>query len=1099
MNESSTRLDLFAVPLRGTQAIEASAGTGKTYTITGLYIRLLLEQALEVSQILVVTYTKAATAELRTRIRERLADVVATLSGGTPPDEFCERLVAEIPDRRRARLLCERALRQMDEASVFTIHGFCQRALEDAAFESGSAFASEMIQDQAHWVEECVEDFWRSFVQDREPGFLRYLLDEKKSSPATLAQEMKHWLGRPYLKILGPDVHAEFDNPYELERRLLRRKMLEWLNEELPRRKARHRQLYFDDLLLNLREALVKGPRSEPLANRIRYRFRAALIDEFQDTDPVQYQIFSHLYGGREEPVFLVGDPKQAIYGFRGADIFAYLEAREAAQARHSLEENWRTDPALIGGVNTLFSATAVPFVFPEIEFHPASPAIRPPTMPRPEVDLGGLEKSPLRIWFADREDESAKPLSGTDVEADFVAATADEIARLLSMGAAGEARIGDENIRGRNIAVLVQNHAQAELVRAALARRGVGSVRKGTGSVFATREASELELVLLAIADPTRERRIRAALATSFHGFDAAGIYAVAQSETEWDALQEHFRELRDRYAQEGAASMLALWLERNHVVGRLLSGEDGDRALTNLFHLLELLRAEGRRQRQGLDRLLAWFADHRRKAAGKEKGEQTAEELVLRLESDENLVEIATIHGSKGLEYDLVFCPFTYKASQRKQDDVFDFHDPRDDWKATLDLGSPARDANWSAHAREELANRLRLLYVALTRARHFCVCTWGAMKNGNESAMGWLLLPHEENGVAADAVGRPDSDFLADLDELERASDGSIRVERLSERLRKSSSAAPIKEGLPLKFVARELGRSVRASRWTTSFSALTAGRSAERRDHDPLLPGEVGERGRQGPPAGRTNDIFSFPRGAKPGLCLHQIFETIDFQEQNPEVLAEVVQSNLEAFRFSLQWQDAVVEMVGDVLQTALESSGGVRLADVSRAQRLDELEFYYPAQTITLVDLNALLERHGQPGLGRSARDGDLPTPLTQGYVKGFIDLVFEAQGRFYLVDYKSNWLGAGLEDYAREHLPAAMEEHLYTFQYLTYTVALHRMLEHRLPDYDYDRHFGGVRYLFLRGMRPAIGMQSGIFADKPSRALIEDFDQLLGR
>ena len=1093
MSDSSERLDLFAVPLLGTQAIEASAGTGKTYTITGLYIRLLLEQDLEVSQILVVTYTKAATAELRTRIRERLVDVVAALSGRTPSDAFCARLIAEVSDPARARLLCERALRQLDEAAVFTIHGFCQRALEDAAFESGSPFASDMIQDQARWIEECAEDFWRSFIQDRDPAFLQFLLEEKKYSPEKFAQELKRWLGRPYLTILDPDSAEEGEDSHELELRALRVEMLRWLDKELRRRKTEHRQLYFDDLLLNLSRALTDGPRRESLARRIRHRFRAALIDEFQDTDPVQYEIFEHLYGGRKEPVFLVGDPKQAIYGFRGADIFSYLTAREAAAARHSLEENWRADPELIRGVNTLFSATDVPFVFPEIEFHPARPATRPESAPRKQAHLDGLEHGPLRIWFADREDEAAKPLSGTDVEAAFVAATADEIARLLSLGARGEARIGADSLRGRNIAVLVQNHAQAELVRAALARRGVGSVRKGTGSVFATREAAELELVLLAIADPTRERRIRAALATSFHGFDAARIYAVAQTERDWDELQEHFRSLREQYAQEGVASMLALWLERNRVVARLLAGEDGDRALTNLLHLLELLRAEGRRQRQGLDRLLGWFADHRRDASQSGKGEQTADELVLRLESDENLVEISTIHGSKGLEYDVVFCPFTYRSSRQNPDEVFDFHDPNNGWKAMLDPGSRDREKNWAAHQKEEWANRLRLLYVALTRARHVCVCTWGAMKNGHESAMGWLLLPHDEVGVAPGAVDRPDEDFLADLGQLEQASEGSIRVERLSDRNVGSVGAVSRAASADQDFVARRLGRAVRATRWTTSFSALTAGRLAERPDHDPLLLGESPE------PPSAGNDIFSFPRGAKPGLCLHQIFENIDFQEKDPEVLAGIVEKTLGSFHFAPHWQDVVVKMVGDVLATNLEPAGGVCLSEVSRDQRLDELEFFYPAKTITLDSLNELLQRHGHPALSRSARDGDLPTPLTQGYVKGFIDLVFEAQGRFYLVDYKSNWLGGRLEEYARERLPVAMEEHLYTFQYLTYSIALHRMLEHRVPEYDYEQHFGGVRYLFLRGIQPRAGMEFGIFADKPSRALIDEFDELLGR
>ncbi|MFP6665374.1 MAG: exodeoxyribonuclease V subunit beta [Deltaproteobacteria bacterium] len=1086
MSQDSRRLDLFAVPLGGTQAIEASAGTGKTWTITGLYVRLLLETDFEVPDILVVTYTKAATAELRTRIRQRLGAVGRALAGIEGGDDFCKDIVARVgEDGGRARLRCERALHQLDEASVFTIHGFCQRALEDAAFESGSAFASEMLQDQEEWIRTCVEDFWRQQVQGRDPDFLQYLLVKKKYTPAKLQGEVEKWIGRPYFRRLPP---APVEDVQAAELNGLRADLLDWLDAELPRRKAERRQLYFDDLLLNLRNALASEQRGARLAARIRRRFRAALIDEFQDTDPIQYEIFSGIYGGQDNPVFLVGDPKQAIYGFRGADIFAYLKARESAAARHSLEENWRTVPRLIAGVNALFERAEDPFVFSQIEFHPAAPAERD----RPKVTLGGLEKSPLRVWFIEREDGVGKPQKAKAVRDRILRKLADEIAGLLEAGRKGEACIGDESVSGRNIAVLVANGSEAEAVRGALARRGVASVRRGRENVFASREAEELERVLLAIADPARERRIRAALATGLHGLDAAAIYAIAQTESEWDAVQQHFRELRDQHFAEGVSAMLAHWLSANKVVARLLSAAGGERALTNLLHLLELLRAEGMRQRQGIDRLVAWFAEHRRlaKLAG---GTTGADELVVRLESDENLVQIVTIHSCKGLEYDFVFCPFTHAARKLGSGNpMVDFHDEKDDWRPTLDLGSEAQDEHRQTQAREELANRLRLLYVALTRAKHACVFTWGSIENAENSALGWLLLPRDANGDADKAaLAGSDESLRVVLEELRLASGGALAIESIADDLNAGVNVAAPGAGEVTQFVARQLSRRIRTTRWTTSFSALTAGRGAERRDHDsgaaPAMAAAM--------PPGRS--IFSFPKGAVPGVCLHRIFEKIDFQNQDPDARRAHIIAALAAFRFDPEWLPVVEQMVDDVLHTSLEVDGSVLLADVARTRRLDEVEFHYPAATITLDDLNALLARHGLAGLGSSARDEELPTPLTQGYVKGYIDLVFESGGRFYLVDYKSNWLGPQLEDYAAPRLPSVMQEQLYTLQYLTYTVAVHRMLQRRLSDYDYDRHFGGVRYLFLRGMRPLLGSASGVFAHRPPRALVEEFDERL--
>lgn len=1091
MSTSISSFDPAGARLHGMQVIEASAGTGKTWTITGLYLRLVLEQGLPVSRILVVTFTKAATAELRDRIRSLLIDAARALETRQTDNPLLAAMLARLDEdeeRARAGRRCRAALQQLDEAAIFTIHSFCQRALEDAAFDSGTAFRREVESNDRGWKLACIEDFWRRKLASTDREFLEFLVTKKKLSPEKLLDAVGGWTSKPYLLLREAEDPDKQD-----EERLgrLRQELLEWLDQEMPRRKAEARRICFDDLLLDLRAALNCKDRGNRLAARLRERFSAALIDEFQDTDPIQYKIFERIYAGSDLPVFLVGDPKQAIYGFRGADIFAYLGAREQAAESHTLSHNWRSEPRLINAVNQLFSAAPDPFVFPQIAFQAATAAPKE----RPEASLLGMESAPLEVWIPGDGVDGNEELNADVARASVAKAVAGRIRNLLDAGRSGEAHIGEEGVEGRHIAVLVKTHKEAEEVRRALAAVGVAAVRVGSGNVFASREAQELERVLMAIAEPGQERRIRGALATSFHEFDAAAIYKIAQTDRDWDDLQESFRRWRETWQSAGAATMFAQWMEEMNVVGHLLASVEGERALTNLLHLLELLRAEAQRQHQSIERLVAWLAERRSEASDRQ--DRAPEEHLLRLESDENLVEIVTVHSSKGLEYDIVFCPYTFTGRSRRAQSkpLVGFHDPDAGWQSVLDFGSAEKERARECAENEERAESLRLLYVALTRARRACVCSFGPVKGAHNSALGWLLRSGEE--APASVVGSGWEEVLAAAAER---SEGAIRVRSVSdvvladeacaERLVASGEGGAAHDE-SVDHQARRLSRRVRASRWTTSFSQLARGRGADLRDRDTHEEPAADGAGSFG------HDIFAFPRGAKPGVCLHKIFETVDFAEAESDARAATTRRILGQFGYGEEWAPAVSKMVEDVLATALDESGTIRLADISRAARLDEAEFHYPAARVTLGDLNTLLTRHGLPALSTAARDGDLPTPLTQGYLKGYIDLLFEADGRFYLADYKSNWLGARVEDYRAARLPAVMEEHLYTIQYLAYSIALHRMLGQRIAGYDYEQHFGGVRYLFVRGMRPELGVGHGVFAHRPPQALVEEFDARL--
>ena len=777
-------LKVLDVSLPGIHAVEASAGTGKTYNITGLYLRLLLETDLTPERILVVTYTVAATSELRTRIRtgiqealEAFAEKNAQDAKGEeykPPRNLVGELVERSSNTERAYRRLGNALRTFDEAAIFTIHGFCQRVLAESAFESGAPLASEMLGDQNELLAECVEDFWRRETYQGSPLWVRYVLDAGLD-PSKLRSEIASLVGRPFAEVLVPDVpdvvgdeaqyarlferartewaakrptvlqllqapglsrskykassiqnwgdemdlmlagttpsiklfkmfhkftpdglregtnknketptHPFFETCGEILRvqaglqpnyfaRLckMRADLLQFCSDELRRRKEERRVRWFDDLLIDLDDALRSEATGAALAETLRERYGAALIDEFQDTDPLQYSIFNQIYRDSEAPVFLVGDPKQAIYAFRGADVFAYLEARRDARDRYTLDENYRSDAGVVEGVNAIFRANDDPFVLADIPFQSARPAYG-------EV-AAEFRKStglpPVRAWFLPRG-EDAK-LGSSDALEWLAEATADEIARLLQSGTEIPAKGGPGvPIHGGHIAVLVRSHSQGLRVRRALSARGIAAVELSQHSVFGSTEAEEMERILAGIAEPTDERLVRGALSTTLLGVTAEQLVQLSESEQGWDDETASFHEYRRVWLADGFGQMFRRLLRSRKIAERLLDGPDGERRLTNLLQIGELLTSEATTKHSGAEKLLQWLAT-RRSVSGS-NGASPFEHL-LRLESDENLVQISTLHNSKGLEYPIVFVPFAWTSSKSDRNPPFvTFHKP-------------------------------------------------------------------------------------------------------------------------------------------------------------------------------------------------------------------------------------------------------------------------------------------------------------------------------------------------------------------------------------------------------------------------------------
>ena len=1164
-------LDLLHTPLSGRHLIEAAAGTGKTYAITALYTRLVIEDGRRPDDLLVVTYTEAACAELKDRVRARLAEMAAALGGDSVADAFATDLAARYRGRQEdLRTAADRltlALMDLDRSAIFTIHGFCRRVLAESAFDCGFPFETEFVEDDRSLLGEVIDDYWRrqapcwhpvlaaSFLHAgltpaallgpmREitgvlrahgPGALAFpaLVPPGDFDPAPIERALDLWRrdGAAIRDLLdNSDALKRNDKAYrqdvldgyyqalaawergevrtglivaigaltpeklaaaEMKRHddplpqhpffsacaeimaaleaarhgLLHALALECFSE-LPRRKEAAGVISFDDLLTGVRDALRQPESGPSLARWIAARYPVALIDEFQDTDPVQFEIFDRVYGpGGGKALFMVGDPKQAIYGFRGADVFSYLTAAAGPGMRlHTLDTNWRSVPGLVRAVNDLFSRPE-PFALKDISYHPIAPC------PRPGRVLTGkaAPAAPLVLHcFADQSRADAREAAARE--------TARLVRNLLAAAKRGEVMLGGEGrpLSAGDIAVLVRGHRQGEMVRRALGALGIYPAVKSRQVVWESAEAAQLAAIMRAVAAPADTVALRGALCTTMLG---SGVLLF--DDAQCDAAAGRFAGYLTTWRSAGPAAMLFRLLEEEGVWTRLAALEGGERALTNTRHLIELLQEAAGSGDLSPEGLVTWFG-RRLHDPG------TDEEAILRLESDSALVQIVTIHASKGLQYPVVFCPFPWETPTRSKNEPL-FARCHEQGGVVADFGTDAYGRRLAAEENEAFSEEMRLLYVALTRAESACYVFWGRVKNRNRilpcehSPLGYLL----SHALGAGPLGELDSeDHRQRLAAWSAATAGTVQVRDFDDGPPPARLAPAVTApNLSPPPVSRR-----RLNPWlgVRSFSSLHQGGAEPlaAADNDEVQVGSTAPL-REAAAEG----IFAFPRGPGAGSCLHAIFERLDFQEQDPEVIAALVAEQLALYGIDPAWNTVVCELLAETTHTALADAGPT-LAAIPRSQRLDELEFYYTVPGLGDDELRALF---AAPGASRPLSAAPSPT----AFMKGFIDLVFEWQGRFYIVDYKSNHLGDTLADYAPGRLAGAMTAAGYDLQYHIYTVALHRYLGRRLPGYEYERHFGGIFYLFLRGLRREQGPAYGVYAARPSWDRVAALDACL--
>lgn len=1191
--------DSLKIDPSGCNLIEASAGTGKTYAIASLYVRLVVEnEQYKPENILVVTFTEAATKELRDRIRKRLREARDAASGSVTSDPFLLELMSSEhpgwPGREAALARLDLALQSFDCAAISTIHGFCSRALQENAFESGSLFDTELVTNQKELINQIVDDFWRfNFFAADAP--LLPLAQAKKWSPETFAKFLKGKLTNPVLKIVPECTPGEIDkirsdckktydslcglwittrdeieqillndpglsrsqknyhltevipeliegmstfvstgtpfaffdgckkltasymnidgnfikkygppnNPFFMlwdELVALVDKMaitvygdlITFAKKRLPERKAAMNVRFFDDLLADLHQALI-GPSGTVLAERMRGKYRAALIDEFQDTDQIQFKIFSNVFKEGSLPLFLIGDPKQAIYSFRGADIYAYLEARDGVpeKQRHTMALNWRSSGKLVEAVNHLFSLNKNhPLVidglsYPEVKVPEAA------SEQQKELHVGDRNPSPLQVWFFSREEKEKKYIPHNRSMPTIVSAVTEEIAGLLEDASEGKATIGTASsakaVAPGDIAVIVRGHKQAKLIYDSLQMRGIPAVVRSDQSVFQTPEASELRTVLNALSEPGHESRVRASLATSIMGIKAHEIAHTfdADGEADWEKRLDSFREYHDLWKKYGFMAMFRTFLDIEGVRARFLSMPGGERSITNLLQCGELLHTEALASHLGVDALCTWFSEQ---VTTPPEGE----EHQIRLESDEKAVKILTIHVSKGLEFPIVFCPFLWGG-------VFDSSDTvvaHEGYELVADFGSDKFEEHRRAAMDESLAENVRLLYVAVTRAKYRCYVAWGRFRYAESSALAYLFhSPAKAPGSSSyeDLAGImetiSDSEMIEKIQSL--VSEGCIDlvigpVEEYAVDYTRTTIEAD-------QFSCRTMKAAIESDWRVTSFSSLIDGHesSPEYPDHD-SSDEPVQLRGEE---STAKSSVFAFPKGADPGTFLHSVFEKVNFAENDAEKRKELVVRLLKSSVYDIKYADMVCNMVTTVINSEL--SEGIRLSGLQPGNWVQEMEFYFPLKSINSKSFARFFKTFGissRVDLGRVA--DSLNFQSVKGMLLGFIDLVFCHGGKYYIIDWKSNFLGLQLDNYSQDNLIREMERKLYPLQYLIYTVAVNRYLERRIPDYSYDTGFGGVYYLFLRGIDNALP-NNGIYFDRPDAALVKELSQCL--
>lgn len=1185
----------FDFKLENTILIEASAGTGKTYTITTIYTRLVID-GYRPDSILVVTFTEAAAAELKLRIRKRLLGAISILdeldfeieTNSKSDHEFSEYLKKGTEKEVKYKKQClKNAINFFDEASILTIHSFCLKMLKENAFESRTLFNIELSADSSLLEKEICFDYFAEKINDLDPLFLKYL-KKKGFVPDKLIRKFSTLLSRPDIELMPEamefkDVFDEYrdivknikgyidhksheikefiqndsginklsykknlvenwleqihnqlsdtgentvfemneqgDSLYKFTLTRLNEKLkpecdlpdyefftlcqnlfelsqvfennilnleisyFKYLKTRLLKNRERLGIVFFNDLINDLANAL-HGNNSRTLVSVIQEKYKAVLIDEFQDTDQTQYSIFSKIFANRKNLFCMIGDPKQAIYGFRGGDIFAYFNAVSDSKKVYTLDKNYRSDPLLVESVNAVFKKNQNPFLYEKISFYP----VTTPETSENRLFRKNKEASCLKFLFLDKEKTNAHVdkkefITKTWANDNIPLIAAADIAELLN----SNTLLQERKIKPSDIAVLVRKNDQAKKISKALELYQIPSHIYSNDSVFNSKEAMEMKDLLYAVLEPENTGYLKAALLTGIFQFTGSDIDDLNSVESGFSVWQEKFKNYQFIWGKHGFITLIQQIFHSQDAFSKKET-HLSQRKLTNYNHLIELLHYAEADQHFPPFFLLNWFVQEKKRAQNNSSVEE------LRLETDDYAVSIVTIHKSKGLEWPLVYLPYLWdgKTNPNKENYCL-FHDPDDGYREKFDLGSANIEKARKYSSYELRAEDARLLYVALTRAASMVKVIWGMFNSVETSALGSIL---HASSIA------DDMEMIEDIKSLTKKGAKGISVDiykpdesdksigRIIPYSQNDTQASEKNSEAQLKI--RTLTRSISQSWKIASFSSLISNigykfsEKAET-DNNPFTKSEI--------------ILKDFPVGAGSGEFFHSLFEDLDFQDRK-ENISNLIKSKLEGFGYSSElWINTINKAVEQILSTQLvKENKNFILKNIKKEKRLNELEFFFPIHQINNKALYNFFKNFMKRKAASEYADKLIGLDFREvsGFMKGFVDLIFEFEDKWYIVDYKSNFLGKSYEDYSFNAMNDAMMEHHYFLQYHIYVVALHKYLTLRQKNYDYNTHFGGVFYLFIRGMQPEYDSNNkpfqaaGTFFDIPDYKFINE-------
>jgi exodeoxyribonuclease V beta subunit len=1156
----------------GLYLIEASAGTGKTYTISNLYLRHILEGR-DVSQILVVTFTNAATDELKGRIRQRLYEAYQNCKKTNYEDSFLKDLIQSLSseNQKKVKKRLDYALRSMDESAIYSIHGFCQKVLTEFAFLSGQPYQLEMNNNKDEWLYPIVLDWWRNNIATQESAikFANYdaigwtdynafqtfynriaekavkIQPEKlwenyqKSLQTCFEQLKKVWqkqniiaqliksscynkrktiLKDDYLLSAQSKLDHYFEQEtagqfpkeisslsFELLQNQLKAKFSEanlpetnflkqvdnfialnkaqldifianslvsakaTINKQVEQYKQKKQEISFHDLLSHLHKALnLKNGKA--LAQAIQQKYPVAFIDEFQDTDAIQYSIFNQIYFvNKESTLYMIGDPKQAIYSFRGGDIYTYIQAKQDLIENDgkifTLNTNWRSTPKMIDAINSIFNKRKQDaFLYEKmIPFQPVGSPTKDQKQAHDYLVLDGKEEKALHFLVTENiVAKTIKPLSKEKSYELIDQTITNKIVHLLSLAQQGKARLGDNILEAKDIAILVPQHSDAQRLQKKLHAKGVQSVVASNTSVFQSEQATQLLVLLNAILDYKNHQLQRNALASTLVHLTFDEVYAFIHNEKQWSQWCESLKQLNQTWEKQGFISMFLQMVERLKLVNGMKRSGYLDRSLTNLMHLAELIQ-QASKKHSTMGDLTNWYATQIKQS--------NVDEAEMRLESDASLVKISTLHASKGLEYGVVFLPYLWGLKTNKDERPIYHKNPTE---LVLECDSSKKEQAQIKADYERLAEQVRLNYVALTRSVACCYIGWGNISNAKESALAYLLHNDQspknlQSHFANCATLQDDAAIQNDIEALASEDLLSYKKLELEDKVSKLD-ATKVKHGFNNKTFKGKIDR-----RWKiNSYSRLTNDLDYIKKDTS----------------AGKGLDaIFDFPAGKKVGTYLHEILEKIHFHSDIDEQIDVLNESLLAKYALPTEQVPVLKDWLKHIINTEF-GEDGLTLKNIQPSKMLKEMEFNFSSKMVSIEQLNQLLKKY-HPTI-----EQNITAEQFKGIINGIIDLVFEWNGKYYLLDYKSNLLGRMLEAYTPKKLSQEIIQHRYDLQYLLYSIALDRYCQSRIPNYSYDKDFGGVYYLFLRAMRVEHGKQYGSYFEKPNEALLIELAEL---